>query len=84
MAQINERIYTISLYKKKYGNSIQEILDNLKNLKEKYNELVNAEEIVNKLKEELIIIEEKMKVIGKKLHDLRVEAAEILEVNIKK
>ena len=25
-----------------------------------------------------------MKVIGKKLHDLRVEAAEILEVNIKK
>ena len=84
LAQINERIYTISLYKKKYGNSIQEILDNLKNLKEKYNELVNAEEIVNKLKEELIVIEEKMKVIGNKLHDLRVEAAEILEVNIKK
>ena len=84
LAQINERIYTISLYKKKYGNSIQEILDNLKNLKEKYNELINAEEIVNKLKEELIIIEEKMKVIGKKLHDLRTKAAEILEINIKK
>ena len=84
LAQINERIYTISLYKKKYGNSIQEILDNLKNLKEKYNELVNAEEIVNKLKEELVIIEDKMKAIGKKLHDLRVEAAEILEINIKR
>ena len=84
LAQINERIYTISLYKKKYGNSIQDILDNLKNLKEKYDELVNAEEIVIKLKEELNIIEGKMKVIGEKLHKLRTEAAEILEVNIKK
>lgn len=84
LAQINERIYTISLYKKKYGNSIQEILDNLKNLKNKYNELVNAEKIIDELKENLIIIEEKMKNIGKKLHDLRVEASKILEVNIKK
>lgn len=84
LAQINERIYTISLYKKKYGNSIQEILDNLKNLKNKYNELVNAEKIIDELKENLIIIEEKMKNIGKRLHDLRVEASKILEVNIKK
>lgn len=84
LAQINERIYSISLYKKKYGNSIQEILDNLKNLKEKYNELVNSEEIIIKLKEELAILEGKMKIIGNKLHDLRIEAAEILEVNIKK
>lgn len=84
LAQINERIYTISLYKKKYGNSIQEILDNLKNLKNKYNELVNAEKIIDELKENLIIIEQKMKNIGKKLHDLRVEASKILEVNIKK
>ena len=84
LAQINERIYTISLYKKKYGNSIQEILDNLKNLKSKYNELVNAEKIIDELKENIIIIEQKMKNIGKKLHDLRVEASKILEVNIKK
>lgn len=84
LAQINERIYTISLYKKKYGNSIQEILDNLKNLKNKYNELVNSEKIIDELKENLIIIEQKMKNIGKKLHDLRIEASKILEVNIKK
>ncbi|WP_304683221.1 DNA repair protein RecN [uncultured Clostridium sp.] len=84
LAQINERIYTISLYKKKYGNSIQEILDNLKNLKNKYNELVNAEKIIDELKENLIIIEQKMKNIGKRLHDLRIEASKILEVNIKK
>ena len=84
LAEINERIYSISLYKKKYGDSIKEILDNLKNLKEKYNELINSEEIINKLKEEQRKLEEKMKVIGEKLHNLRVEASEILEVNIKK
>ncbi len=61
-----------------------EILDNLKNLKNKYNELVNAEKIIDELKENIIIIEQKMKNIGKKLHDLRVEASKILEVNIKK
>ena len=83
LAEINERIYSISLYKKKYGNSIKEILDNLKNLKEKYNELINSEEIINKLKEEQQKIESKMKIIGKKLHDLRVEASEILEIKIK-
>lgn len=84
LAEINERVYSISLYKKKYGNSIQEILDNLKKLKEKYNELVNSEEIILRLKEELAVLEGKMKIIGNKLHDLRIEAAEILEVNIKK
>ena len=83
LAEINERIYSISLYKKKYGNSIKEILDNLKNLKEKYNELINSEEIINKLKEEQQKIESKMKIIGKKLHDLRVEASEMLEIKIK-
>ena len=62
---------------------IKEILDNLKNLKEKYNELINSEEIINKLKEEQQKIESKMKIIGKKLHDLRVEASEILEIKIK-
>lgn len=83
LAEINERIYSISLYKKKYGNSIKEILDNLKSLKEKYNELINSEEIINKLKEEQQKIESKMKFIGKKLHDLRVEASKILENDIK-
>ena len=52
-------------------------------LKEKYNELINSEEIINKLKEEQQKIESKMKIIGKKLHDLRVEASEILEIKIK-
>lgn len=84
LAKINERIYTIAIYKKKYGNSIEEILDNLKDLKERYNELVNSEEIINKLKEELKVLEEKMKKIGEKLHHIRTEASEILEEKIKR
>lgn len=83
LAKINERIYNISLYKKKYGNSIQEILENLENLKIKYNEMVNSEEIIKSIKEELKLLEEKMKAIGEKLHNLRKEASKLLEVKIK-
>ena len=31
LAKINERIYQIDIYKRKYGNSIEDILENLKN-----------------------------------------------------
>lgn len=81
--KVNERIYEIALYKKKYGDTIEEILKNLEKLKEQYNELINSEEIINKLKSESSIIEKKMIKIGKELHDLRVEASKVLEEKIK-
>lgn len=81
--KVNERIYEIASYKKKYGDTIEEILRNLEKLKNQYNELINSEEIINKLKAESNIIEEKMIEIGKKLHHLRIEAAKVLEQKIK-
>lgn len=81
--KVNERIYEIALYKKKYGDTIEEILNNLEKLKEQYNELINSEEIINNLKAESKIIEEQMIEIGKELHDLRVEASTVLEEKIK-
>lgn len=83
LSKVNERIYEIALYKKKYGESISDILSNLEKLKEQYNELINSEEIINKLKDKTKAIEEEMMGIGKSLHDLRVDAARILEVKIK-
>lgn len=83
LAKVNERIYEIALYKKKYGDSIKDILNNLEKLKEQYNELINSEEIINKLKNEAKVIEDDMIEIGKLLHNLRVNAARILEVRIK-
>lgn len=83
LSKVNERIYEIALYKKKYGESISDILSNLEKLKEQYNELINSEEVINKLKDKAKIIEEEMMEIGKLLHNLRVDAARILEVKIK-
>ena len=51
LSKINERIYEISSYKKKYGATVEDVLEYYKNLKTKYDELVNAEEILRKLKE---------------------------------
>ena len=83
LAAINERIYEISLYKKKYGNSIDEILQFLEKLKNQYDEFINSEEIILKLKKELSVIEKDMSEIGVKLHEFRCMSAKDLEVRIK-
>lgn len=83
LAKINERIYQIDIYKKKYGNSIGDILDNLKKLKEQYEELTNSEVIINKLKEDLDLLKVEMRNVGEEIHTIRVEAAEILQKSIK-
>ena len=83
LAAINERIYEISLYKKKYGDSIEEILKFLEKLKNQYDEFINSEEIILKLKKELSVIEKEMKDIGLKLHEFRCMSAKDLEVRIK-
>ena len=83
LSAINERIYEISLYKKKYGNSIDEILQFLEKLKNQYDEFINSEEIILKLKKELSVIEKEMKDIGLKLHEFRCMSAKDLEVRIK-
>ena len=83
LAAIKERIYEISLYKKKYGDSIDEILKFLEKLKNQYDEFINSEEIILKLKKELSVIEKEMKDIGLKLHEFRCMSAKDLEVRIK-
>ena len=82
LAAINERIYEISLYKKKYGDSIDEILKFLEKLKNQYDEFINSEEIILNLKKELSVIEKDMSEIGVKLHEFRCMSAKDLEVRI--
>lgn len=45
LAKINERLYTINSYKKKYGGSVESVLENYENLKNRFEELSNAEEL---------------------------------------
>jgi len=83
LEKINSRIYEISLYKKKYGESIEVILNYLDKLKTQYDELINSEEVIRKLEIQKDKIEEKMKVAALKIHHIRVENALLLEEKIK-
>ncbi|WP_143314317.1 DNA repair protein RecN [Clostridium sp. HBUAS56017] len=82
LAKINERIYEINTYKKKYGTTIKEVIEYYKKLKEKYDELINAEEIINELKVKENNILKELRSIGCKLHDIRCENSKILEEKI--
>ena len=85
--QIEEAFYNLEEVTREIrdiGSEITYDEDRLAQINERIYSIVNSEEIINKLKEEQRKLEEKMKVIGEKLHNLRVEASEILEVNIKK
>ena len=83
LSRINERIYQINIYKKKYGNTIEEILNNLQSLKTRYDELKNSEEIIIELNEKAKKIHNEMKIISRELHDIRIEKAKKLESEIK-
>lgn len=79
LSKINERIYEINGYKKKYGNSVEEIIEYLNKLKLEYNELINATEILNELEQEKNKIIEDMKKVGLVLHNIRSKASEVLK-----
>ena len=75
---IEERLDTIYSLKRKYGNSIQEILEYNKQIQEEIEHIENLEEYNNKLKVELKKIEKQMNILGKKINVVRIEYAEKL------
>ena len=75
---IEERLDIIYSLKRKYGNSIQEILEYNKQIQEEIEHIENLEEYNNKLKAELKKIEKEMNTLGKKMSDIRKEYAENL------
>lgn len=80
---INSRIYLINSYRKKYGNTIKDILNYRDKIKLQYEEMINSSEIVEKLKKDKAKIIEELKVEGEKLHKERCRIAESLETKIK-
>ncbi|MGL5149969.1 MAG: DNA repair protein RecN [Clostridium sp.] len=79
LAAINERLYTINSYKKKYGATIEDVLKHYDGLVKQYDDLMNREEILKKLYEEEEVLLNKMREVGKKLHNLRVDGKSELE-----
>ena len=79
---IEERLDIIYSLKRKYGNSIQEILEYNKQIQEEIEHIENLEEYNNKLKVELKKIEKEMNTLGKKISTIRTEYAKKLSESI--
>ena len=72
---IEERLDLIHSLKRKYGNTIEEILIYKQEIKEEINRIENLEEYTNKLKKELKNIENQMDIIAQEMHEERKEGA---------
>lgn len=80
---INERVYQIDNYKKKYGESIKEVLDYRDKIYEQYVQLINSSEIINDLKENKQRIIKDMDIKCEIIHEIRCKIADELESKIK-
>lgn len=81
---INSRMFQLSNCKKKYGATIEEILNYKKSIEEKYEELINSGTIIEKLQKERENLIDEMKVLAGNIHGIRCEISGELEGLIKK
>ena len=75
---IEERLDLIYSLKRKYGNTIEEILTYLEETKKEIEHIENLEEYNNKLKKEKNELEEKMNILACKIHETREKYAKDL------
>ena len=80
--QTETRLDLIYSLKRKYGNTVKEILKYKEEVKQEIETICNLEEYTNRLKEELKKIEEKMYQLAKEMNNLRIKYAKILEEKI--
>ena len=79
-----ERLDLIYSLKRKYGNSVKEILEYKEEIENEVKHIENLDEYNNKLKQELNQTINKMNEIGKQIHELRIKKAKTLSQNINK
>ncbi len=79
---ICSRLELINNLKRKYGNSISEILDYRSNIEKQIAEIENLEEYNNKLKVKQNDIENKLLTIAKDIHNIRAKYSKILEDSV--
>lgn len=68
---VERRLDEIFSLKRKYGNSIEEILKYRDKLDEEINQIQNLEEINNNLKQEKLKIEKQMNILCNQMHEIR-------------
>ena len=79
---IEERLDLIYALKRKYGNTIEEILKYKEKIKEEVEHIENLEEYNEKLRKQQKEIEEQMKLLADNMHEIRIKKAEVLSEKI--
>lgn len=82
--ETEERLDLIYSLKRKYGNSIKEILEYKNSIEKEIERINNLEEHNNKLKKELEQVESKMSIVAENIHKIRITTAKILNEKINK
>ena len=82
--EIEDRLDLIYDLKRKYGNSIEEIINYQNEVKDEIYRIENMEEYTNKLKQEQIKVKEELNNIGLEIHNLRELGAKKLSNEINK
>ncbi|ACQ53791.1 DNA repair protein RecN [Clostridium botulinum] len=81
--RINSRLFQISTLKKKYGTTIKEIIEYKDKIEKQYEDMINSEEIIEKLSNDRKRVLNNLKEIALQMHNIRVRYAEELEVKVK-
>lgn len=81
---INSRMYQLSNCKKKYGPTLEDVINYRNSMEEQYYELVNCGEIIEKLQKEKLLLKEELMKISEDIHEIRLSISNSLEKEIKK
>ena len=81
---VEERLDLIYSLKRKYGNSVEEILEYKEKTEKEIDRINNLDKYNNKLKQELAQVESKMQNLADKMHEIRTANAKILDSKINK
>lgn len=81
---IEERLDLIYSLQRKYGNTVQEILEYLAQIKEEISTIHHLDEKRQRLQEQLDVLEQQMKQLSNDMHTIRQKTAEELSKKINK
>ena len=81
---VEERLDLIHSLKRKYGNTIEEILQYKDGMKEELEKIENLEEYNIKLRKKRDELEEKLNLLAKKMHEIRITSSNKLVTDINK
>lgn len=82
LESINERLFKIASLKKKYGDSIEKILEYREKINTQYNELKNSKDMIEQLNIKETAIIKELRELGRDIHNIRIKNASRLEKDI--